>query len=66
MNVKCKFLKKNVFSLPCFVGLVDVSESPSEAAIRELKEETGFTGILKHKSPGKFTSESGWGTYAAF
>lgn len=32
-------------------GLVDVSESPSEAAIRELKEETGFTGILKHKSP---------------
>lgn len=32
-------------------GLVDVSESPSEAALRELKEETGYTGILKHKSP---------------
>ena len=34
------------------LGLIDESETPQEAALRELKEETGFVGTVKHCSPG--------------
>jgi 8-oxo-dGTP pyrophosphatase MutT (NUDIX family) len=29
-----------------FLGLIDPNETPEEAAIRELYEETGYTGIV--------------------
>jgi ADP-ribose pyrophosphatase len=32
-------------------GLVDAGEKPEEAAIRELKEETGYVGKVTHVSP---------------
>lgn len=34
-------------------GLVDPNESVEEAAVRELKEETGYTAQVKHVSPGE-------------
>ena len=33
-------------------GLIDEGESAEQAAIRELKEETGYTATVKHVSPG--------------
>ena len=32
-------------------GLVDPSETPSQTAIRELKEETGYSGVVSSASP---------------
>eukprot|EP00041_Stephanoeca_diplocostata_P006907 m.95639 g.95639 ORF g.95639 m.95639 type:complete len:215 (+) comp16609_c0_seq1:267-911(+) len=32
-------------------GLIDPGESPEDAAIRELHEETGYTGVASNKSP---------------
>ncbi|KAI7840091.1 hypothetical protein COHA_006220 [Chlorella ohadii] len=32
-------------------GLVDCNETPGEAAVRELKEETGFTGAVQEVTP---------------
>ncbi|XP_013400637.1 ADP-sugar pyrophosphatase isoform X2 [Lingula anatina] len=32
-------------------GLIDAGESPEETAVRELEEETGYTGKIKHISP---------------
>jgi ADP-ribose pyrophosphatase len=32
-------------------GLIDVGESAGEAALRELREETGYVGVLKSVSP---------------
>ncbi|KAF4122907.1 ADP-ribose pyrophosphatase [Geosmithia morbida] len=32
-------------------GLVDANETPEEAAIRELKEETGYVGVVTETSP---------------
>ena len=31
---------------------MDPDEGPEICAIRELKEETGYTGVVKHISPG--------------
>lgn len=35
------------------LGLLDPKESAETCALRELKEETGFVGTVKHTSPGK-------------
>lgn len=37
-------------------GLIDPGETPEEAAQRELKEETGYTGTVTQISPRLFTS----------
>lgn len=34
-------------------GLIDAGESAPDAAIRELKEETGYLGTVQKSSPGK-------------
>lgn len=38
-------------------GLVDEGESVQEAAVRELKEETGFVGTVSEVSPVMFNGE---------
>ena len=35
------------------LGLLDPNETPEMCALRELKEETGYTGEAKHTSPRK-------------
>ena len=35
-----------------FIGLVDGGESSETTALRELLEETGYTAVIKHCSPG--------------
>lgn len=40
-------------------GLVDAGESAERAAVRELKEETGYVGVVSESSPVMFN-----GTYA--
>ena len=42
-------IEKLSIELPA--GLIDKGESAGEAALRELKEETGYTGVLKGVSP---------------
>ncbi|MBF0289677.1 MAG: NUDIX hydrolase [SAR324 cluster bacterium] len=37
-------------------GLIDAKETPEETAVRELKEETGYTGKIMHISPRLPTS----------
>lgn len=39
-------------------GLVDAGESPKEAAVRELKEETGYVGVVSESSPVMFNGMS--------
>lgn len=39
-------------------GLVDAGESPEEAAVRELKEETGYVGVVSESSPVMFNGMS--------
>lgn len=43
---------KVVIEVPA--GLVDAGESPEEAAIRELKEETGYVATVTESSPTMF------------
>ncbi|XP_069141877.1 ADP-sugar pyrophosphatase-like [Argopecten irradians] len=39
------------FTLEMPAGLMDKNETPEQTAIRELKEETGYTATAKHTSP---------------
>lgn len=38
-------------------GLVDAGESAEEAAVRELKEETGYVGVVSESSPVMFNGK---------
>ena len=42
-------VRRTTVELPA--GLIDVNETPEEAALRELKEETGYTGQVAYVSP---------------
>jgi 8-oxo-dGTP pyrophosphatase MutT (NUDIX family) len=35
-------------------GLIDAGETAEEAAVRELKEETGYIGVVSESSPVMF------------
>ncbi|KAK5635736.1 hypothetical protein RRF57_011448 [Xylaria bambusicola] len=50
-------LNKITIELPA--GLVDEGESVQEAAVRELKEETGFVGTVSEMSPIMFNEDPG-------
>ena len=43
-----------VYEFPA--GLINPGEDPKEAALRELKEETGYAGTVEYCSPQVFTS----------
>ncbi|MBR4254040.1 MAG: NUDIX hydrolase [Lentisphaeria bacterium] len=43
-----------VYEFPA--GLINPGEDPCEAAVRELKEETGYVGTVEYCSPQVFTS----------
>ena len=43
-----------VYEFPA--GLINPGEDPAEAAVRELKEETGYAGTVEYCSPQVFTS----------
>ena len=43
-----------VYEFPA--GLINPGEDPREAAVRELKEETGYVGTVEYCSPQVFTS----------
>jgi len=57
---------KYVWETPA--GLIDPEETPAEAALRELAEETGFSGKLTKLLPPSFSSSglSGEFVYMAF
>ena len=38
-------------------GLVDAGESAEEAAVRELREETGYVGVASESSPIMFNGK---------
>lgn len=41
----------NAVTIEVPAGLVDAGETPEEAAIRELKEETGYVGVVSEMTP---------------
>jgi ADP-ribose pyrophosphatase len=49
-------VEKVVIEVPA--GLIDAGESAEEAAIRELKEETGFVGVVSESSTIMFNGIS--------
>jgi ADP-ribose pyrophosphatase len=38
-------------------GLIDAGETAEHAALRELKEETGYIGVVSQSSPVMFNGE---------
>lgn len=46
-------------------GMVDAGESPEQAAVRELKEETGFVGVVV-ESKGNLLFNCEFWTYLPF
>jgi len=51
-----KPINKYVIEFPA--GIIDEGETPQQAALRELKEETGFNGIVRNVE-GPFTKSAG-------
>lgn len=49
-------LDKVVIEIPA--GLIDAGETAQQAAIRELKEETGYVGVVSETSPTMFNGSS--------
>lgn len=49
-------LDKVVIEVPA--GLIDAGETAEEAAVRELKEETGYVGTVSETSPVMFNGTS--------
>lgn len=45
-------IDKVVIEVPA--GLVDAGETAEQAAVRELKEETGYVGVVSESSPVMF------------
>jgi len=45
-------IDKVVIEVPA--GLVDAGETAEQAAVRELKEETGYVGVVSENSPVMF------------
>lgn len=49
-------IDKVVIEVPA--GLVDVGETAEQAAVRELKEETGYVGVVSETTPIMFNGSS--------
>ncbi|WP_457559406.1 NUDIX domain-containing protein [Candidatus Harpocratesius sp.] len=56
-------IEKNEISFPA--GLIDRGESPAQAALRELKEETGYTGDIEEIN-GPFPKSAGLSNETTF